>query len=136
MESKTKTNDVGVEMEAFAVVRREMLKILKDKPEGKDDRLLSTVLHVSDEWIEDNKGNLSEKLDSFKDAKFHSTKYELALGYSKDMPTFIFNLWVLDRFEREMMATIKAKKTATMFIGLLEELEKMSKMRTMPMYLC
>ena len=56
MESKTKTNDVDVEMEAFAVVRREMLKILKDKPEGKDDRMISTVLHVSNEWIEENQG--------------------------------------------------------------------------------
>jgi len=127
MESKTKTNDVGVEMEAFAVVRREMLKILKDKPEGKDDRRLSTVLHVSDEWIEDNKGNLSEMLDSFKDAKFHSTKYELALGYSKDMPTFIFNLWGLDQFEREMNDQIRALRSAAKCISVLEELEKLSK---------
>lgn len=127
MESKTKTNDVGVEMEAFAVVRREMLKILKDKPEGKDDRRLSTVLHVSDEWIEDNKGNLSEMLDSFKDAKFHSTKYELALGYSKDMPTFIFNLWVLDKFEREMNDHMRAWRSAAKCISVLEELEKLSK---------
>lgn len=127
MENQTKTKDVNVEVEAFAVVRREVLKILRNKPEGKDTRLVTDAMGVSKEWIIENKDNLSEMLDSFKDSTCHSTKYELALGYSVDMPTFIFNLWMLDRFEREMMATIKAKKTATMFIGLLEELEKLSK---------
>lgn len=127
MENQTKTKDVDVEVEAFAVVRRGMLKILRDKPEGKDTRLVPDVMSVSKEWIIENKGNLSEMLDSFKDSTCHSTKYELALGYSVDMPTFIFNLWVMDQFEREMMADIKAVKTATMCIGVLENLERMSK---------